>query len=129
MPSIHRYFLIASVALAGACAGGAGGSSGPGFSRDTVTKEQLLETGRQDLRSALQNLRPTWLRARGTTSINQPSEVLVYVNDAQYGGVDALASMPVDIVVDVRYISASDAATRYGTPAGTSGVIAVRTGG
>lgn len=96
---------------------------------DTITGEQLIESGRSDLLSALQDLRPTWIRGRGANSINSSSEVIVFLNGAPYGTVSDLRSLPLDAVLDVRFLSASEAGARYGTLAGSSGLVLVRTRG
>lgn len=111
----------------GACA--TTGGSGGGASSDTLTGEQLIEARHTDLLEAVQNLRPTWIRGRGANSINSSSEVIVFLNGAPYGTVRDLRSIPVDAVVDVRFLSASEAGARYGTLAGSSGLLLVRTRG
>lgn len=110
----------------GACAttGGSGGASS-----DVLTGEELIESRHNDLLGALQNLRPTWIRGRGTNSVNYSSEVVVFLNGAPYGTVSDLRSIPVDAVLDVRFMSASEAGARYGTLAGSSGLVLVRTRG
>lgn len=116
--------LAALLLVTGACASAGGsGRSGSG----PLTQDILLETGHTDLYTAVQVLRPQWLRARGLTSVSQPSVVLVFVNDAPFGTVDGLGQIPIDSVVDVRFLSASEAANRFGTTAGSSGAIAVST--
>ncbi|MEX2471449.1 MAG: hypothetical protein WEA34_04675, partial [Gemmatimonadota bacterium] len=111
----------------GACA--TTGGSGGGASSDTLTGEQLIEARHTDLLEAVQNLRPTWIRGRGANSINSSSEVIVFLNGAPYGTVSDLRSIPLDAVVDVRFLSASEAGARYGTLAGSSGLLLVRTRG
>ena len=51
----------------------------------------------------------------------------VYLNGSSRGGIDILRQISLQDVADVRFLSASDAANRYGTTAGTGGVIEVRT--
>ncbi len=111
----------------GACA--TSGGSGGGGSSNTLTGEQLIESGRSDLLSALQDLRPTWIRGRGTNSVNSSSEVIVFLNGAPYGTVRDLRSLPLEAVLDVQFLSASEAGARYGTLAGSSGLVLVRTRG
>lgn len=112
---------------AGACA--TTGGSGGGGSSDTLTGEELIAARHTDLVEALQNLRPTWIRGRGTNSVSYSSEVVVFLNGAPYGTVSDLRGIPVDAVLDVRYLSAAEAGARYGTLAGSSGLILVRTRG
>lgn len=109
----------------GACASTSGGGGGGG-SANVITGEQLIETRQSNLYAALQVLRPAWLRSRGSTSISSPSEVTLFVNEAPYGTVNNLSSIPIDAVLDVRYLSASEAGSRYGTAAGNGGLLLVR---
>ena len=112
------------MALAG-CAS-SGGSSG-GTSPSTLTRAQLVDTRQSTLFSAVQMLRPNWLRARGSNSLSGSSEVVLYVNGAPYGTVRDLNAIPIEAVEDIRYMSASEAGARYGTTAGNSGLLLVRT--
>lgn len=119
-----RAALLAVLALAlGGCASTGGGSGG---SFGVLTREQLVETRQPDLLQAVQALRPQWLRAR-QASIEGWSYVQVFLNGAHYGTVDQLRNISIDAVVDVRYMSASEAAGRFGTVAGNAGTVLVRT--
>lgn len=115
--------LVASGACASTGSGGSGGSGGTGV----ITGAQLLETNRADLYQAIQSIRPQWLRSRGTTSVSAPTEVAVFLNDSPYGTVRDLASIPIDAVEDVRFLTATEAGGRYGTLAGSGGLLLVRT--
>lgn len=121
-----RGTMLLLIALSlGACASTPG--SGSGGLGDTITREELIESRHPDLFTALQNLRPTWIRGRGANSVNYSSEVVVFMNGAPYGTVSDLRSIPVDVVRDVQFMTASEAGARYGTPAGSSGLLLVRT--
>lgn len=120
--------LLLLVALSlGACATTGGG--GGGGSSDVLTNEELIASRHNDLLGALQNLRPSWIRGRGTNSVNYSSEVVVFLNGNPFGTVSDLRSIPVDAVLDVQFMSASEAGARYGTLAGSSGLVLVRTRG
>ena len=116
--------MLAIMTLAG-CAS-SGGSSGGG-SPSTLTRAQLVETRQGSLYQAVQTLRPNWLRARGSNSLSGSSEVVLYVNGSPYGTVRDLNTISIDAVEDIRYMSASEAGARYGTTAGNSGLLLVRT--
>jgi hypothetical protein len=49
------------------------------------------------------------------------------LNGAPFGTVSDLNSISIDAVEDIRYMSASEAGARYGTTAGNSGLLLVRT--
>lgn len=119
-----RILLAVFMALGlGACASTGGGGTS---SASVITGEQLIETRQSNLYAAIQALRPSWLRSRGSASISTPSEVVLFVNEAPYGTVSNLSSIPIDAVLDVRYLSASEAGSRYGTAAGNAGLLLVR---
>ena len=75
----------------------------------------------------VQELRPHYLRARGPSSGMNPAPAypIVYLNDFRAGGLEALRSIRIVEIEEIRYISAADATTRWGT-GHTAGVIQVR---
>lgn len=111
---------------AGACAS-SGASGASATSRVVITGEQLLATNQSNLYQALQNLRPQWLRSRGSATLSGPTEVMLFVNEAPYGTVNDLSGIPIDAVQDIRFLNASEAGSRYGTAAGAGGLLLVRT--
>jgi len=115
----------ALLVMAAACAstGGGGSGSDPGV----LTGTQLIDSGQNDLYRAIEALRPRWLRPRNQATVNERNEVQVFVNQSPYGNVQALASIPLEAVRDVRFLTASEAAGRYGTMAGNGGLILVST--
>lgn len=104
------------------------GESSSGSTRDTLTQADLLETNEETLYEAIQRLRPRWLRARGA---NFEGRTLpqVFVDGSPRGDASVLRQIRVLDVTDVRFLSAIDAATLYGTLAAAGGVIQVRSGG
>lgn len=114
---------LAAVMLSAGCAAGtqSGESGGP---RNVLTREQLLATQEGDLFSAIQQLRPQWLRARGAARISGVVEVIVYVDDIRRGGVENLRSIRLEGVERVQLLSATEATTRWGTDV-AGGVISV----
>jgi hypothetical protein len=107
------------------CASGTQSTS-PSGSRDVLTAKDLAESGDPNLLLALERLRPNWVRPRGVVSLSGPSPVVAYVNGLRVGGVEYLVDITINEVELVRFVSASDAATRYGLNV-VSGVIEVTT--
>ena len=68
-------------------------------------------------RRAIERLRPRFLRVRGPSSVTNPAadRVVVYVDQARMGGVDILDQIPAQDIQEIRYLSAADATSRYGT--------------
>ena len=80
----------------------------------------------QSVYDLIRRLRSVWLMSRGNQSVTGASGgVVIYMDNALLGTVDELHSIPVDRVQEVRFLSASDATTRFGTgvPAGAIEVI------
>lgn len=123
VPTVGALALLLAV---GGCASGSGGG-GSNDSSGALTGERLIETRQSNLHDAIQSLRPRWLRARGAATFTGRSEIQVFLNGSPYGNIGSLSSIPLDAVRDVRFISASEAGSRYGTSAGNVGVLLVRT--
>jgi hypothetical protein len=62
------------------------------------------------LHDAIRRFRPSWLRNRGPDQ-----EVVVVLDGMRQGGIQTLHQISVSNVQRVRFLSASDATTAYGT--------------
>lgn len=112
--------------LSGCAASGTGsGARGP---RNVLSHEEIATINVATAYDAVQQLRPEYLRTRGTISVQSPNPeyAVVYINGVRAGGLDALQRIRASDVQDMRYLSASEATTRYGT-GHAGGVIEVRT--
>jgi hypothetical protein len=93
-------------------------SGGGGPRTDLITRAELDELPTYDARQAIQQLRPSWLRPR-TSTIRGGAGVrhtaAVFLDGMPRGGLDALDGMDIREIEEIRFISASDATTRYGT--------------
>ena len=80
-------------------------------------------------------LRPFMLVVRDGSQLQVPTRsgpndsraVRVYIDDVSVGGIEMLHNVPKDAIVNVQWLSAIDATTRYGR-GHMAGVIAVTTG-
>lgn len=111
--------------LVGSTACASSGSSGRPGDRNLLTHAELVETGEPDLQQAIQRLRPAWLRTRGQTAAGR--RVAVFVDGTPRGDLSELRGLQIINVVEVTYVTASEAGFRYGTLAGAGGVIDVKT--
>jgi hypothetical protein len=86
-------------------------------SADLLTREQLAGTHATSVYDAVRQLRPSFLRARGPTSLVIPGTEgpALWVDEAYIGDVAGLRDIPLGDVVSIRYLSSWDAATRYGS--------------
>jgi hypothetical protein len=118
LPSAAIWVICSAIVFVTACAAktqnGPGGTSGP---RDRITAAELAEVDAVDAYTAVQQLRPLWLRARGAASFSEPMGSLptVYADNMRLGDVGTLQTIPLAEIAEIRYISASDATTRWGT--------------
>lgn len=120
--------LMAMVALLvlAACATSAGGRARG--ARDVITAQEIAATTAQDAYELIARLRPRWLQSRGAASIRDPTPQLpvVYVDRIRMGGLEVLRNLNATDILELRYYSAPDATTRYGTDH-AGGVIEVYT--
>jgi hypothetical protein len=134
------------VVLASGCAPASGATeTGSTARRSTsssvITAEEIAGVEVSTAFDIVQKLRPQFLRGRGSTSTRSgapegtgtagapattATQVRVYVDGALAGDVEALRRIAANSVRDIRYLSAADATTRYGT-GHPVGVIEVRT--
>jgi hypothetical protein len=123
-PYVRTAALSVLSALVLAC----GSSGGPGArgSSNVITAEELAAVEAPTVYEAVERLRPHFLRGRGTTSMRnaQPALPVVYYAGVRQGGIEMLRQLRTRDVVEVRYLNASDATTRYGTDH-TGGAIVV----
>ena len=96
------------IGLAG-CASGSGGSGSGGGSFNRLTAADLVNDQALDLFELIYRRRSRWLNARGGGSPR------VHVDGvASLGGVEELRNILVSDVQEVEYLSAIDAASRFG---------------
>ncbi len=100
------WMMVASVACASAT------SSGGGTRRnsDVITLEEIDASDALTVFDLIQQVRPRFLRPAG---IGDP--VIVYVDGVRRGNALELRSVPRVNASEIRYVSGTDATTRYGT--------------
>lgn len=101
-----------------------------------ITEEEIAYLGGtvQTAYGIVQRLRPAMLRVRsgntsssndGTSSMDAGSnEIMVYLDNQKLGGVRALEEITLAQIKEIKYLSASDATTLFGT-GNTAGAIQV----
>lgn len=97
---------------------------------DVITAEELADpsVSAGDVLEAVRRLRPSFLMSRGASSIKNTTAGTVHVSidGAPLLTVDNLSRLRPAQVAEIRYLSATDAAQRFGTSAGSGAVILVR---
>lgn len=117
---MRRTMVLATALLlaAGLACGGMGGSGGSGGS-DALTSQQLrdLQSRYDNMYELIESERSTWLRRRGSTSIQDPSasNPVVFVDGVERGALSTLRQISPSNVAEAEYVNSRDATTRYGT--------------
>ena len=97
---------------------------------DVITAEELADptVSSGDALEAVRRLRPGFLMSRGATSIKNTSagSVHVSIDGGSLGTLDNLSRLRPNQIAEIRYLSAADAAQRFGSLAGSGGVILVK---
>ena len=112
-----------------ACASSSGSSDTS--SRDTITREQMLETQSITAYDVIRTLHPRWLRARSQTvgaADARPLTPTVYLDGTRMGGLDILAVYQVRYIHEIHYLDPGRAAIRYGMgfPRGVIEIVSLR---
>ena len=114
----HTTLFLTAVLAACASSGGGGGSGG-GDRNLISTRRQLLASNQRQV----QRLRPQWLRSRGGEVTDLPA---TFVDGRHFGDISQLSAFSTADILAIRYLSASDATTLYGTGY-PGGVIEIQT--
>ncbi|MGQ0537305.1 MAG: hypothetical protein ACT4R6_00025 [Gemmatimonadaceae bacterium] len=88
---------------------------------NAITQEEIARVTASTALDLIQKLRPQYLRRIPISLEGRPyATAAVFVDNVQFGQLDALRLVPAATVREVQYIDAGDATIRYGTgyPAG-----------
>lgn len=126
---MRKTLLVAfGLAALGCGSGGSGTASQPATeSRVTrgpanlITEAEIRSSSVQNALEAVQSLRPAMMRPRPGGG-----PVMLYLDNVKMMDLNVLTTVPAGRVLEIRYISAQDATTRWGT-GHASGVILVTT--
>lgn len=117
MRTLMMAFVLVLVPLWGCATGSSSSQRGPGTSRNTITREQLAEMPSITALQAIERLHRDWLRGRAGTVRTESGRTTaqVFLDGRPYGGLEVLSQFNTANIEEIRFISASDATTRYGT--------------
>lgn len=121
MTSSRRFAALAMIALAVGCA--SSGVSPASKNLNVITEEEITATSATNAYELIQHLRPNYLRTRGavhgapTADGNhlEAVDLVVYLNETRFGGSDQLRQIAFSDIREIRYYSASEATTKWGT--------------
>ncbi len=126
--SLRRTLVASLLAFTAGCASaGGGGSASSGGDPNILTAAEIsiAKAGEATIYDAIQRLRPQYFRTRGRLGNEPGGDVSVSVDGGPLSTTDALRNIPATTVKEVRYLSANDAAQRYGVRAYSGPVILV----
>ena len=127
MPAILRTLLVLAVVMA------AGAPVQSQRRSDVITAAQIdSAVGKgASLYDVVESLRPRWL-TKHEVYMGGPGELIkaegahVYVNDVDAGDTDHLKTIPAELVVELRWLSANQAASRFGPTSGPAIVVTLK---
>ena len=101
---------LASIPILG-CASTGGQSGGESVDPNRLTREEILGAEATNLYEVIQRLRPRWLVVRSQRSFSMETEIVVFQNDMDLGGPEALRQMTPELAYEIEYLEGSRAAT------------------
>ncbi len=99
-----------TIALIGCASGGGSTDGAPRRSSNRIIESELANLESQDAYTAIQRLRPQWLRSRSGAA-----PVVIIDGTRQQIGLSVLRTIRTSELQELRFLSSSDATTRYGT--------------
>ena len=81
---------------------------------DVIAQHQIDADGSRTVYELVQRLHPLWLQKRGTNTIQDDGDIVVYVDHARLGGPETLREILADNVESVRFLDAGRAQYRFG---------------
>ncbi len=107
--------LVAALAACGPRAGQAGGPGPVRHNEDIIYAEEIDSARVSDAYEAILTLRPRFLASRGVADVHGGSGVRIVVDGITQQRVDDLRSVRAAEVVYIRYLSATEATTYWGS--------------
>ncbi|MGI9179790.1 MAG: hypothetical protein ACR2H9_04730 [Longimicrobiaceae bacterium] len=120
--SLHRLAIVCLVLLA-ACATAPNQSAGRASAGNApITEAELYDSSANDLYTAIQMLRPRWLRVQQVATNSSSNLLVVYYGQSRLGGPESLRGVAIGDVRLVTFLRPPEAQLRFGNNH-TSGAI------
>lgn len=111
-----RFVLPALLLALFACASSGANKSGERRDRNVITRAEIEQSSEHSAYNLIRSLRPGMLNTRGNTSIaHQDPGIVVFLDGQRYGDASSLDAMEANTIEEIRYLSAAEAQSRYGT--------------
>ncbi|HEU0300730.1 MAG TPA: hypothetical protein VFR37_14815 [Longimicrobium sp.] len=82
----------------------------PRLRRNEISQEEMVQSGATNLYDVVQRLRPQWLTGTSASNIGGGGQaIVVYQNNTQLGGLDALRQMSPGYAEVLRFLDGSEA--------------------
>jgi len=122
MQSSRRLIATALLSVAVGCAS-TGGSPAARQNQNVISSEEITASAAPTAYDVIQKLRPNFLRTRGAVhgapvggnNMIETVDLVVYLNENRLGGSDQLRQISTTDIREIRYFSASEATTKWGT--------------
>lgn len=120
-------FLLVLAVSSTACSTHRNTAQHPSADRNVITHEEMQSASLRTAYDAVHQLRPLWLRTRGSDTFSGGRDpIVLYMNGARIGTISQLRDIPINDVQEIRFLDAIEATRLYGT-GHRSGAITVRT--
>ena len=112
---VRGAILLAMVLLVHGC-GGSTSAASPSRSSNVIRTAEVERSTTTNAWDLIQRARPAWLRGRGSPDLrgSPPDLPIVYIGTTPQGPVETLRGIPTSGILELRYINAVTATTRYG---------------
>jgi hypothetical protein len=109
--------LLGALLVSGCASSGSSADGGGSSDRNSISREELRALPPGNAYRAVQQLRPNWLRSRSGTLRNSTGRTppVVFLDGRRYGELATLYDFGTQDIEEIRFISPTDATTRYGT--------------
>jgi hypothetical protein len=98
-------------------------SSAPKPDRNLITQSELDAQHFENAYDAVLSLHSNWLQERGPDSFQNPTKVIVYLDNIRLGEVESLKTVPARIVSSIRHLDGLAANGRYGVGHGAGAIV------
>jgi hypothetical protein len=93
-------------------------SNRPRKDPNLITEQEIASRPTLTARQIIEQLRPQFLRVRGTTTLGNAATqdvIWVYVDGTRHGTLEVLSNIGANEIREIRYLNPSEATNRYGT--------------